>query len=96
MKMDKKLFAFNTKTLVATALGAAIFMVLAMFVKIPTGIPNTEIQTTYGVCSFFATLFGPICGGLVAFRTETVYGLGGDGLNPDSSKKSEHNIFILL
>ena len=26
-------------------------------------------------------------GGLVAFPTETVYGLGGDGLNPDSSKK---------
>ena len=26
-------------------------------------------------------------GGLVAFPTETVYGLGGDGLNPESSKK---------
>lgn len=26
-------------------------------------------------------------GGLVAFPTETVYGLGGDGLNPSSSKK---------
>jgi len=26
-------------------------------------------------------------GGLVAFPTETVYGLGGDGFNPDSSKK---------
>lgn len=26
-------------------------------------------------------------GGLVAFPTETVYGLGGDGLNPDASKK---------
>lgn len=26
-------------------------------------------------------------GGLVAFPTETVYGLGGDGLNPDSSMK---------
>lgn len=64
---EKKLFAFNTKTLVATALGAAIFMVLAMFVKIPTGIPNTEVQTTYGVCSFFAALFGPICGCLMAF-----------------------------
>ena len=27
-------------------------------------------------------------GGLVAFPTETVYGLGGDGLNPDSSGRS--------
>ena len=26
-------------------------------------------------------------GGLVAFPTETVYGLGGDALNPASSKK---------
>ena len=26
-------------------------------------------------------------GGLVAFPTETVYGLGGDGLNPSSSQK---------
>jgi len=26
-------------------------------------------------------------GGLVAFPTETVYGLGGDALNPDSSGK---------
>ena len=26
-------------------------------------------------------------GGLVAFPTETVYGLGGDALNPESSKK---------
>ena len=26
-------------------------------------------------------------GGLVAFPTETVYGLGGDGLNRESSKK---------
>lgn len=63
----KEVFVFNTKTLVASALGAAIFMVLAMFVKIPTGIPNTEIQTTYGVCSFFAALFGPITGFLMAF-----------------------------
>ena len=27
------------------------------------------------------------CGGLVAFPTETVYGLGGDALSPDSSRK---------
>ena len=34
----KKLFSFNTKTLVATGLGAALFTLLFMFVKIPTGI----------------------------------------------------------
>lgn len=63
----KKLFTFSTKTIVATALGAALFMVLGMFVKIPTGIPETQIQTNYGVCSFFAALFGPIAGALIAF-----------------------------
>lgn len=41
--MKKKLFAFNTRTLVGTALGAALFTVLFMFVKIPTGIPETQI-----------------------------------------------------
>ena len=39
--MDKKLFSFNTKTLVATGLGAALFTLLFMFVKVPTGIPET-------------------------------------------------------
>ena len=63
----KKMFQFNTRTLVATALGAALFTVLFMFVKIPTGIPETQIQTAYGVGGFFAALFGPIAGFLIAF-----------------------------
>ena len=36
----KKLFSFNTKTLVATGLGAALFTLLFMFVKIPTGMSS--------------------------------------------------------
>ena len=63
----KKCWKFGTKTIVATALGAAIFLVLNMFVKVPTGIPETQVQTCYGVCAFFAGLFGPICGALIAF-----------------------------
>lgn len=63
----KKLFEFKTKTLVATGLGAALFMLLFMFVKIPTGFPDTNIQAAYGVGAFFATLFGPIAGFLIAF-----------------------------
>ncbi len=63
----KKLFEFKTKTIVATGLGAALFMLLFMYVKIPTGIPETQIQTAYGVGGFFAALFGPIAGGLIAF-----------------------------
>jgi energy-coupling factor transport system substrate-specific component len=38
-----------------------------MFVKVPTGIPETQVQTCYGVCAFFAALFGPISGALIAF-----------------------------
>ncbi len=63
----KKCWKFGTKTIVATALGAALFLVLNMFVKVPTGIPETQIQTCYGICAFFAALFGPICGALIAF-----------------------------
>lgn len=62
----KKLFEFNTKTIVATGLGAALFTLLFMYVKIPTGIPSTDIQTAYGIGGFFAALFGPLAGGLIA------------------------------
>ncbi len=38
-----------------------------MYVKVPTGIPETEIQTLTASGAFFAALFGPIAGGLIAF-----------------------------
>ena len=56
-----------TKTIVATGLGAALFMVLFMFVKVPSPVPETNLQIAYGVSAFFAALFGPVCGFLVAF-----------------------------
>ena len=63
----KKMFAVNTKTIVATGLGAALFTLLFMFVKVPTGVPEVSLQTAYAVGGFFAALFGPIAGGLIAF-----------------------------
>lgn len=63
----KDYLKFNTRTLVATAIGAALFMLLFMYVKIPSPIPETSFQTAYGLSSFFATLFGPIAGGLISF-----------------------------
>lgn len=63
----KKLFAVNTKTIVATGLGAAIFTLLFMFIKIPSPVPETQFQTAYGIAGFFGALFGPIAGGLIAF-----------------------------
>ncbi|MHB8806147.1 MAG: ECF-type riboflavin transporter substrate-binding protein [Anaerolineaceae bacterium] len=62
-----KMFKINTKTIVAIGLGAAIFMLLFMYVKIPSPVPETSFQTAYGLSAFFATLFGPIAGALISF-----------------------------
>lgn len=61
------MFKLSTKTIVATGIGAAIFMLLFMFVKIPSPIPETSFQTAYGVAAMFGALFGPIAGALIAF-----------------------------
>ena len=63
----KDLFKVNTKTIVATGLGAAIFTLLFMYVKVPSPVPETSFQTAYGVSALFATLFGPIAGALISF-----------------------------
>jgi energy-coupling factor transport system substrate-specific component len=63
----KEYFKVNTRTIVATALGAAIFMLLFMYVKIPSPIPETSFQTAYGLSALFGALFGPITGGLMSF-----------------------------
>lgn len=62
-----KYFKVTTKTIVATGLGAAIFMLLFMYVKVPSPIPETSFQTAYGISAFFGTIYGPIAGGLIAF-----------------------------
>ena len=63
----KDLFKVSTRTIVATGLGAAIFTLLFMYVKVPSPVPETSFQTAYGLSAFFAALFGPIAGGLIAF-----------------------------
>ncbi len=68
----KKMFGVTTKTFVAIGLGAALFTLLFMYVKVPSFIPNTQFQTAYGVGAFFAALFGPIAGGLIAFVGHTI------------------------
>lgn len=69
--MEKKTL-FSTKTMVATALGAALFFVLFAFVKIPSPIPETNFQLAYGVSAFFGCLFGPIASMLIAFIGHTL------------------------
>ena len=71
---------FSVKSLVATAIGAALFFVLGRFVAIPSGIPDTNISIQYGVLGFVAAVFGPIVGllaGLIGhFFIDFSYGWG--------------------
>lgn len=63
----KDYFKVTTRTIVATGLGAAIFWLLFMYVKIPSPIPETQFQAAFGLSAFFGALFGPIASGLMAF-----------------------------
>ena len=47
----------SVKKVVATGIGAALFFVLARFVAIPSGIPNTNIALQYGIQTVFAVLY---------------------------------------
>ena len=61
------MFKINTRTIVAIGIGAALFTLLFMYVKIPSPIPSTSFQTAYGLGAFMATLFGLIAGALIQF-----------------------------
>lgn len=62
MREKKKLFAVNLKTIVAAGIGAAVFMLMFMFVEIPSPLLGTQFQTAYGIAGFLGALFGPIAG----------------------------------
>ncbi|WP_159542939.1 ECF-type riboflavin transporter substrate-binding protein [Streptococcus halichoeri] len=47
------------KKVVATGIGAALFIIIGMLVNIPTPIPNTNLQLQYAVLALFALLYGP-------------------------------------
>ena len=57
----------SVKKVVATGVGAALFFVLARFVAIPSGIPNTNITFQYAAQAVFAVLYGPVVGCLSGF-----------------------------
>ena len=44
----------SMRTIVAIGIGAAVFLVLNRFVSIPSGIPNTTINTAYAFLAFMA------------------------------------------
>lgn len=56
----------STRSVVATGIGAAVFLILFKFVAIPTGIPNTQVNVAQSWDALITAIFGPIVGGLVA------------------------------
>lgn len=65
--MEKHLFDFNKKTIAAIIVGIVLFMLMFRYIKIPSGIPETDIQTACGLGAFMAAIFGPVAGGVIAF-----------------------------
>ncbi|MBU5225928.1 ECF-type riboflavin transporter substrate-binding protein [Clostridium senegalense] len=53
------------KTIVAVGIGSAVFMILGRFGSIPTGIPNTNIETAYAFLALMSVLYGPLAGFLI-------------------------------
>jgi len=62
---------FTIKQIVATAIGAAVFFLLARFASIPV-FANTNISFQYAVLGFFAAVFGPVCGALIGLIGHTL------------------------
>ncbi len=56
---------FSIKTIVAIGIGAAVFMILGRFGSIPTGVPNTNIETSYAYLALMSVLYGPVAGALI-------------------------------
>ena len=52
----------SIKAIVAIGIGAAVFMILGRFGSIPTGIPNTSIETSYALLALMSVIYGPIAG----------------------------------
>ena len=57
----------SVKSVVAIGIGAAIFVILGRFASIPTGIPNTNIETVYPFLALFSVIFGPLVGFATGF-----------------------------
>ena len=57
----------SIKTIVAIGIGAAVFMILGRFGSIPTGIPNTNIETCYEFLALMAILYGQFAGVAIGF-----------------------------
>lgn len=63
---------FSVKTIVAIGIGSAVFVILGRFVVIPTGIPNTNIETAYPFLALMSVIYGPVAGALIGFIGHTL------------------------
>lgn len=61
----------NVRNVVAMGIGAALYIVLS-YVVIPTGIPNTALQTRTALLAFFAAVFGPVAGAVIGLVGHTL------------------------
>lgn len=62
----------SIKSIVAIGIGSAVFMILGRFASIPTGIPNTEVQTAYAFLALMAIIYGPVVGCSIGFIGHTL------------------------
>ena len=62
----------SIKTIVAIGIGSAVFMILGRVGSIPTGIPNTNIETAYAYLGFMSILYGPMAGLLIGLIGHTL------------------------
>lgn len=62
----------SIKKIVAIGIGAAVFIILGRFASIPTGIPNTNIETNYAFLALMSVIYGPIVGFLIGFIGHTL------------------------
>ena len=60
------------KTIVAIGIGAAVFIILGRFGSIPSGIPNTNLETCYAFLALMAVIFGPLAGAAIGFVGHTL------------------------
>ncbi len=62
----------SIQTIVAIGIGSAVFVILGRFGSIPSGIPDTNIETTYAFLSLLSLIYGPIAGVLIGLIGHTL------------------------
>lgn len=66
---------FSVRNIVAIGIGAAVFFVLATYVNVPTGIPNTNFKIAEGWSGLLTIIFGPVVGFFLVLIGNIISGL---------------------